>query len=130
MSDVQVQPWFQYEDDITLMITMFSEHAVKDAMNKELSQLINMQSFVEFDKRSLTAEHFATSGRYTLGYHDQTQQQRYKGHQVQVLWKRIFTIYSRHQHTDLCGDTFINGNETLADNRDHQEVHSLYNGRG
>eukprot|EP00971_Amphidinium_carterae_P022206 438025-Amphidinium_carterae.1 len=37
MSDVHVQPWFQYEDDIT----MFSEHAVKDAMKKELSQLIN-----------------------------------------------------------------------------------------
>eukprot|EP00971_Amphidinium_carterae_P089636 1774413-Amphidinium_carterae.1 len=52
MSDAQVQPWFQYEDDIT----MFSEHAVKDAMNKELSQLINKTSFVEVDKRSLTAE--------------------------------------------------------------------------
>eukprot|EP00971_Amphidinium_carterae_P025061 494742-Amphidinium_carterae.2 len=52
MSDVQVQPWFPYEDDIT----MFSENAVKDAMNKELSQLINMRSFVEVDKRSLTAE--------------------------------------------------------------------------
>eukprot|EP00971_Amphidinium_carterae_P097998 1938918-Amphidinium_carterae.1 len=35
---------------------MFSEHAIKDAMNKEMSQLINKQSFVEVDKRSLTAE--------------------------------------------------------------------------
>eukprot|EP00971_Amphidinium_carterae_P314128 6243949-Amphidinium_carterae.1 len=35
---------------------MFSERAVKDAMNKEMSQLINKQSFVEVDKRSLTAE--------------------------------------------------------------------------
>eukprot|EP00971_Amphidinium_carterae_P078953 1562124-Amphidinium_carterae.1 len=52
MTDVQVQPWFQYEDDIT----MFSEFAVKEAMNKELSQLINKQSFVEVDRRSLTAE--------------------------------------------------------------------------
>eukprot|EP00971_Amphidinium_carterae_P036235 712172-Amphidinium_carterae.1 len=52
MSDVQVQPWFQYEDDIT----MFSELAVKDAMNKELSQLINKKSFVKVDKRTLTAE--------------------------------------------------------------------------
>eukprot|EP00971_Amphidinium_carterae_P114704 2272339-Amphidinium_carterae.1 len=52
MSDVQVQPWFQYENDIT----MFSENAVKDATNKGLSQLINKQSFVEVDKRSLTAE--------------------------------------------------------------------------
>eukprot|EP00971_Amphidinium_carterae_P150103 2975553-Amphidinium_carterae.1 len=41
-----------YEDDIT----MFSEHAAKDAMNKELSQLINKKSFVKVDKRSLTAE--------------------------------------------------------------------------
>eukprot|EP00971_Amphidinium_carterae_P140444 2782979-Amphidinium_carterae.1 len=52
MSDVQVPPWFQYEDDIT----MFSEHAVKDAMNTELSQLINKKSFVEVDRRSLTTE--------------------------------------------------------------------------
>eukprot|EP00971_Amphidinium_carterae_P119196 2361027-Amphidinium_carterae.2 len=36
MDDVQVQLWFQYEDDIT----MFSENSVKDAMNKELAQLI------------------------------------------------------------------------------------------
>eukprot|EP00971_Amphidinium_carterae_P228457 4531378-Amphidinium_carterae.2 len=35
---------------------MFSENAVKDAMNKELSQLINKRSFVEVDKGSLTAE--------------------------------------------------------------------------
>eukprot|EP00971_Amphidinium_carterae_P222326 4412796-Amphidinium_carterae.1 len=57
MSDVQAQPWFQYELDFT----MFSERAVKDAMNKELSQLITCdyylkQPFVEVDKRSLTAE--------------------------------------------------------------------------
>eukprot|EP00971_Amphidinium_carterae_P015258 300896-Amphidinium_carterae.1 len=35
---------------------MFSENSVKDAMNKELSQLINKRSFVEVDKRSLTME--------------------------------------------------------------------------
>eukprot|EP00971_Amphidinium_carterae_P197521 3920177-Amphidinium_carterae.3 len=35
MKDIQVQPWWQHEDDIT----MFSEMAVKDAMNKVLSQL-------------------------------------------------------------------------------------------
>eukprot|EP00971_Amphidinium_carterae_P080456 1592095-Amphidinium_carterae.1 len=35
---------------------MFSEFAVKDAMNKELSQLINKKSFVEVDRRSLTEE--------------------------------------------------------------------------
>eukprot|EP00971_Amphidinium_carterae_P113661 2252132-Amphidinium_carterae.1 len=52
MDDVQVQPWFQYEDDIT----MFSESEVKDAMNKELAQLINKRSFVEVDKSSLTVE--------------------------------------------------------------------------
>eukprot|EP00971_Amphidinium_carterae_P144343 2860851-Amphidinium_carterae.1 len=53
MDDVQVQPWFQYEDGIT----MFSGSSVKDAMNKELSQLITIdhkRSFVEVDKRSLT----------------------------------------------------------------------------
>eukprot|EP00971_Amphidinium_carterae_P042455 834611-Amphidinium_carterae.1 len=52
MDDVQVQPWLHYEDDIT----MFSESSVKDAMNKELAQLINKRSFVEVDKRSLTME--------------------------------------------------------------------------
>eukprot|EP00971_Amphidinium_carterae_P197691 3923795-Amphidinium_carterae.1 len=66
MSDVQVQPWFQYEDDIT----MFSEHAVKDAMNKELSRLINEKSFVKVDKRSLTAEqlqHVVATRRHDVG---------------------------------------------------------------
>eukprot|EP00971_Amphidinium_carterae_P009478 186951-Amphidinium_carterae.1 len=55
MDDVQVQPWFQYEDDST----MFSKNSVKDAMNnqnKELSQLISKRSFVEVDKKSLTME--------------------------------------------------------------------------
>eukprot|EP00971_Amphidinium_carterae_P166626 3302226-Amphidinium_carterae.3 len=40
MRDIQVQPWWQYEDDIT----MFTESAMKDAMNKELSQLLSKQS--------------------------------------------------------------------------------------
>eukprot|EP00971_Amphidinium_carterae_P015026 296923-Amphidinium_carterae.3 len=35
MKEIQVQSWWQYEDDIT----MFSETAVKEAMNEELSQL-------------------------------------------------------------------------------------------
>eukprot|EP00971_Amphidinium_carterae_P082449 1630405-Amphidinium_carterae.1 len=52
MKDIQVQPWWQYEDDITL----FCELAVKDAMNKELSQLLNKQSFKEIDSRTLTQE--------------------------------------------------------------------------
>eukprot|EP00971_Amphidinium_carterae_P095234 1883932-Amphidinium_carterae.2 len=52
MKDMQVQPWWQYEDDIT----MFSESAVIEAMNKELSQLLSKQSFKEIDSRSLTAE--------------------------------------------------------------------------
>eukprot|EP00971_Amphidinium_carterae_P265817 5272836-Amphidinium_carterae.2 len=34
MKDTRVQPWWQYEDDIT----MFSEHSVKEAMNKEFAQ--------------------------------------------------------------------------------------------
>eukprot|EP00971_Amphidinium_carterae_P350662 6491675-Amphidinium_carterae.3 len=50
MKDIQVQPWWQYEDDITI----FSEHMVKDAMNKELTQLINKNSFEEIDSRTLT----------------------------------------------------------------------------
>eukprot|EP00971_Amphidinium_carterae_P011700 230249-Amphidinium_carterae.1 len=37
MKDIQAQPWWQYEDDIT----MFSEQAVQYAMSKELSQLIS-----------------------------------------------------------------------------------------
>eukprot|EP00971_Amphidinium_carterae_P204775 4063938-Amphidinium_carterae.1 len=52
MKDIQVQPWWQYEDDIT----MFSEQSVKDAMNKELSQLINKKSFEEVDSRTLTPQ--------------------------------------------------------------------------
>eukprot|EP00971_Amphidinium_carterae_P307336 6107723-Amphidinium_carterae.2 len=51
-NDIQVQPWWQYEDDIT----MLSETAVKEAMNKELSQLLSKQSFKEIDSRNLTAE--------------------------------------------------------------------------
>eukprot|EP00971_Amphidinium_carterae_P089437 1769968-Amphidinium_carterae.1 len=35
---------------------MFSEIAVKEAMNKELSQLINKKSFVQVDKRLLPEE--------------------------------------------------------------------------
>eukprot|EP00971_Amphidinium_carterae_P265144 5259249-Amphidinium_carterae.4 len=52
MKDIQVQPWWQYEDDIT----MLSLSAVKEAMNKELSQLLSKQSFKENDSRSLTAK--------------------------------------------------------------------------
>eukprot|EP00971_Amphidinium_carterae_P348780 6490668-Amphidinium_carterae.5 len=52
MKDIQVQPWWQYEDDIT----MFSETAVKEAMNEELSQHLSKKSFDEIDKNSLTAE--------------------------------------------------------------------------
>eukprot|EP00971_Amphidinium_carterae_P167316 3315409-Amphidinium_carterae.1 len=52
MKDIQVQQWWQYEDDIT----MFSESAVKEAMNKELSQLLSKQSLREIGSRSLTAE--------------------------------------------------------------------------
>eukprot|EP00971_Amphidinium_carterae_P050836 1001008-Amphidinium_carterae.1 len=49
MKDIQVQPWWQYKADIT----MFSEMSVKDAMNKELSQLLSKQSFKEVDSRNL-----------------------------------------------------------------------------
>eukprot|EP00971_Amphidinium_carterae_P240687 4778125-Amphidinium_carterae.1 len=49
---IQVQPWRQYEDDIT----MFSEQALQDAMNKELSQLITKQSFKEVDSKTLTQQ--------------------------------------------------------------------------
>eukprot|EP00971_Amphidinium_carterae_P050436 993325-Amphidinium_carterae.1 len=35
---------------------MFSETAVKEAMNKELSQLLRKKSFKEIDKNSLTPE--------------------------------------------------------------------------
>eukprot|EP00971_Amphidinium_carterae_P311462 6190398-Amphidinium_carterae.3 len=52
MKDIQVQPWWQYEDDIT----MFSEMAVKDAMNKKLSQLLSKQSFKGVHSRNLTSE--------------------------------------------------------------------------
>eukprot|EP00971_Amphidinium_carterae_P259385 5147059-Amphidinium_carterae.1 len=44
MKDIQVQPWWQYEDDIT----MFSETAVKE----ELSHLLSKQSLKEIDSRN------------------------------------------------------------------------------
>eukprot|EP00971_Amphidinium_carterae_P348941 6490753-Amphidinium_carterae.5 len=37
IEDVQAQPWWQYEDDIT----MFLETAAKEAMHKEPSQLLS-----------------------------------------------------------------------------------------
>eukprot|EP00971_Amphidinium_carterae_P154768 3068574-Amphidinium_carterae.7 len=52
MKDIQVQPWWQYEDDIT----MFSELAVKDAMNTELAHLINKNLFKEVDSKTLTTQ--------------------------------------------------------------------------
>eukprot|EP00971_Amphidinium_carterae_P301530 5991067-Amphidinium_carterae.3 len=52
LDNISVQPWWQYEDDIT----KFSEMAVRDAMNKELSQLLSKQSFKEVDSRTLTPE--------------------------------------------------------------------------
>eukprot|EP00971_Amphidinium_carterae_P132988 2633531-Amphidinium_carterae.2 len=52
VKDIKVQPWWQYEDDIT----MFSEMVVRDAMNKELSQLLSKRSFKEIDSRTLTHE--------------------------------------------------------------------------
>eukprot|EP00971_Amphidinium_carterae_P350039 6491353-Amphidinium_carterae.4 len=45
MKDIQVQPWWQYE-----------EHLVKEAMNKELAQLINKKPFEEVDSRTLTPQ--------------------------------------------------------------------------
>eukprot|EP00971_Amphidinium_carterae_P249537 4953070-Amphidinium_carterae.3 len=109
---------------------MFFENAFKDATNKELSQLINKRSFVEVDRRSLTAEHLqhvvATGWVITT----RPNNNGHKGHQVQVLWKRVFTIHPRHWHANLCCYTSVTGNETLAENRDHQEAHSLHNGRG
>eukprot|EP00971_Amphidinium_carterae_P215491 4277293-Amphidinium_carterae.2 len=52
MKDIQVQPWWQYEDDITI----FKEYMVKEATNKELSQLINKQSVKEVDSKTLTPQ--------------------------------------------------------------------------
>eukprot|EP00971_Amphidinium_carterae_P277733 5512834-Amphidinium_carterae.1 len=54
LKDIQVQPWWQYEDDITI----FSEHSIKEAMNQvqELAQLINKQSLKEVDNKTLTPQ--------------------------------------------------------------------------
>eukprot|EP00971_Amphidinium_carterae_P065399 1295735-Amphidinium_carterae.4 len=52
MKDIQVQPWWQYEDDIT----KYNEKAIEDATNKELSQLVSKQSFKEVDSRTLTQQ--------------------------------------------------------------------------
>eukprot|EP00971_Amphidinium_carterae_P190736 3785110-Amphidinium_carterae.1 len=53
MKDIQVQPWCQYEDDITKC----NEKAIEDALmplNKGLSQLVSKQSFKKVDSRTLT----------------------------------------------------------------------------
>eukprot|EP00971_Amphidinium_carterae_P263768 5233279-Amphidinium_carterae.2 len=51
MQDVQVQPWWQYEDDITVL----SEKGVKEAMNKELAQLLSKKSMTLTMRRSTRA---------------------------------------------------------------------------
>eukprot|EP00971_Amphidinium_carterae_P174087 3450733-Amphidinium_carterae.1 len=127
MSDVQVQPWFQYEDDVT----MFSEHAIKDAMDKELSQLINKKSFAEVDRRSLTAEQLqqVVATRWVIT--TRPSNNGTKDINCKFCGKGFsqFIHEARYRHSDLCSDTIINGNETFADNCDHQEVHSLHNRR-
>eukprot|EP00971_Amphidinium_carterae_P217491 4317399-Amphidinium_carterae.3 len=53
MKDIQVQPWWQYEDDIT----MFNEHS-----------LINKKSFEEVDSQTLTPQHVVATRwvKYTV----------------------------------------------------------------
>eukprot|EP00971_Amphidinium_carterae_P022708 447915-Amphidinium_carterae.1 len=64
---------------------MYSEMAVKDAMNKELSQLMSKQSFKELDSRTLTPEQLQQVNK--MGDHTTTIQQWHKRHQVQVCGK-------------------------------------------
>eukprot|EP00971_Amphidinium_carterae_P029585 582125-Amphidinium_carterae.4 len=52
MDNIQVQPWLQYEDDVT-------KYNVKDiemGMNKEINQMVSKQSFTEVDASVLTPE--------------------------------------------------------------------------
>eukprot|EP00971_Amphidinium_carterae_P307897 6119022-Amphidinium_carterae.1 len=62
MKDIQVQPWWQYEDDIK----MFSETAVKEAMNKELSQFLSKKSFEEKDKDNRTPLQQVVATRWVI----------------------------------------------------------------
>eukprot|EP00971_Amphidinium_carterae_P202120 4010337-Amphidinium_carterae.1 len=66
-------------------------------MNKELSQLINKESFVEVDKRSLSEEQLkqVVATRWVITTRP-TNNGTVKGHQVQILWKGILTIHPRH----------------------------------
>eukprot|EP00971_Amphidinium_carterae_P135565 2685956-Amphidinium_carterae.1 len=54
MSDVQVQPWFQYEDDVT--INVLGACGQRRDEQGVVTIDLNKKSFVEVDKRSLTAE--------------------------------------------------------------------------
>eukprot|EP00971_Amphidinium_carterae_P287871 5714763-Amphidinium_carterae.2 len=53
MKDIQVQPWWQSEDDIT----MFSEHLLKEAVNKEFAQVSNKTPFTKSRLKRSTAGH-------------------------------------------------------------------------
>eukprot|EP00971_Amphidinium_carterae_P122152 2418728-Amphidinium_carterae.2 len=91
MKDIKTQPWWQYEDDIT----MFNEHSLKEAMSKELSQLINKKSIRgrQPDTHTTTT---STCGSNKMGDITMTNQQWTKRHQVQVLRERLFTIHPQH----------------------------------
>eukprot|EP00971_Amphidinium_carterae_P132877 2631243-Amphidinium_carterae.3 len=121
MKDIQVQPWWQSKDDIT----MFSEIAVRDAMNKELSQLMSKPSFKEVDSRTLSSEQlqqvvatgwvitqrpsnkrfkdikYRSCGKgFSQIIHDTDIQTYAATHQVRWLWPRYATTtHNRHRQT-------------------------------
>eukprot|EP00971_Amphidinium_carterae_P233501 4634054-Amphidinium_carterae.2 len=112
MKDVQVQPWWQYEDDIT----MFSETAVKEAMNKELAQLLSKKSFEENNKDSLTREQLqqVVATRWVIA-----QSPSNNG------TKDIKCRFCGKRFSQFIHDTFFNGNAFITThNRHHQDADS------
>eukprot|EP00971_Amphidinium_carterae_P064286 1273132-Amphidinium_carterae.2 len=52
MDNIQVQPWWQYEDDVT----KYNVKHIEMAMNKEINEMVSKQSFTEVDASMLTPE--------------------------------------------------------------------------
>eukprot|EP00971_Amphidinium_carterae_P316056 6282260-Amphidinium_carterae.1 len=105
---------------------MFSETAVKEAMNKKLSQLLSNKSFEEIDKDNLTPEQLQqVACCYKMGDFPEANQQWHKGHQVPFLWQRLLTIHPRHRHPDIRSYTFINNNASTTHKRQHQAVFTV-----
>eukprot|EP00971_Amphidinium_carterae_P267172 5300023-Amphidinium_carterae.1 len=95
-------------------------------MNKELSQLINKRSFVEVDKTSLTMGQLqnVVAMRWVIT----TRPSNTGTKDIKCMFcGKGFSHFIHDPDADICSYTVFNGDETFADNCDHQEVHSVHN---